>query len=1113
MDKPDATYALPPSIKTSKGAGSAGIAENALSLENEWLTQPQAQPSMVRLYDETSHDRKLIGTTCFFRNRALLHTVLERIDPKAEDLNVLVHAASIGCDVYSFAMAYELFFEGQRCPRLKCFATDLSPVFLEKAKNAVYPLEILEEMLDCEREFFEKMDEKTCRVRQGIRDRVTILSPSSYCEFKTDLQFDIVFLLNSLLYVSGADQARTLDKIAGYNSGLLVVTAFHPEQIRRDLERNHYQPITENLEEIYNGWTCRRSIAPGTMIDGITYCSPAMEDLRPCPDYNYRFGAIFKKQNHVAPARLTNQVSRRNSSAKTKSHLRVALFNDTGRTSHVGCKGVTLAHDSMLKRIGCDIDFRGYLRAYRDLWKGDRASSLQAFWKSDLPEKLASVDAVIVNGEGTIHHGWGLDLVTILAGAQEMNLPTFLVNAVIQECEHDIQTLKQLTHLTVRDAASSDYLKRLGVPHRIVLDSILEASFEKTAAHNFKDKIVITDWHCVRNDDVGVGLKKLLHDFGDEAVFYPLESPEREQDWQHAVADLAQARLVVTGRHHGICLAGMAGVPFVALGSNTWKIEGMLRLLPGKLQACADISLLKKFCNDALANRSIFEQVQEFLAAQLPLKTFEKLVECPRNPGTRPTRPAIKPVKTLSLDWSPNFARSVAPEPAPRQHKLCLATNYLLMTESTRQMWLDLGKQLEAEDCRLVLLSTTLPEAPLPFPVFQHPYLMRDFIAATPANGKCDPLPASPREMELLKEDISRVAIGYSLPEALQGLASFRSYSRELLRVLQPNFVMIADNMLCQTALLQRACWDADIPVQIYERGLLPETLMLESRGIQAWSDLRTHWLAQEIPACNEAAYEKIRAYYLSRKPQKYNQPDFNGGGSEIRSTLGVGGKKLIVFLGGGYEANGHAAKGGNYERQFFPAFPTTNDALLELNAVVQRLPNTTLVFKPHPLDPNPYAIARVQGLKIVKDVNVHALIDAADVVAAQYTTLQFEAALYEKPILLLARSAWWGRNATYEVDVREDLAPMVKAAMERRDWKVRQEHSHAFITWITQQFLIGHTAGVPARRNLHDLAHFIASTSSDARGLPSLEERCAAIQQALKLCGQQPISERQLQA
>jgi hypothetical protein len=418
---------------------------------------------------------------------------------------------------------------------------------------------------------------------------------------------------------------------------------------------------------------------------------------------------------------------------------------------------------------------------------------------------------------------------------------------------------------------------------------------------------------------------------------------------------------------------------------------------------------------------------------------------------------------------------------------ICLATNYLLMTPSTRQMWANLGRYLDACECQLVLLTTNEPETPLPFPLYRHPYLMRDFAMAFPALAANEGLNATPSEMDWLQADMSRVPGGYPLSEALVGLAAFRAFYREILRALQPGFVLIADNTLAQTALLQNICFAEGIPVQIYEHGLLPETLMLESRGIQAWSDMRTHWLAQEMPASADdlATYEKIRDYYITRKPQKYDQVDFGGGGAEVRRQLGLEGKKTVVFLGGGYEANGHSRNGGIYERHFFAGFPTTQSALSALWQAVKKMPGTALVFKPHPLDPQTYSVAKIQGVKVVTDLNVHALIEAADVVAAQYTTLQFEAALYDKPVLVLARSAWWGRNATYEVESPEDLPVMLEAALQRHDWRTHQANARAFNTWMMQQILIGCTTEVPARRNLNDMAKFIARIAVDSRSLP----------------------------
>jgi hypothetical protein len=451
--------------------------------------------------------------------------------------------------------------------------------------------------------------------------------------------------------------------------------------------------------------------------------------------------------------------------------------------------------------------------------------------------------------------------------------------------------------------------------------------------------------------------------------------------------------------------------------------------------------------------------------------------------------------------------------PAPEQpaaKTICLATNYLLMNPGTRQMWADLGQALDACGCQLVLLSTNLPVVPLPFPVLQHPYLLRDFAAAFPEVVAREGIAATPSEMEWLQADISRLPGGCPLADALAGLAAFRACFCELLRTLQPGFALLADNTLCQTALLQKMCLDGGIPVQIYERGLLPETLMLESRGIQAWSDMRTHWLAQDWPesAHDAAAYERIRSYYLARKPQKYAQADFAGGGAQVRQQLGLQDKQVVVFLGGGYEANGHAPKGGNYERHFYAGFPTTEQALMALWHAVGKMPGAALVFKAHPLDPVTYSAAKIAGVHVVRDINPHALIDAADVVAAQYTTLQFEAALYDKPILALARSAWWGRNAAYEVESPEDLPGKLDAALQRRDWPSHQANARAFNTWMMDQVLVGCTPEVPARRNLRDLARFIARTAIDARGLPSATVRCQLAEQALDCLRPEPASQ-----
>src|ERR1019366_2858089 len=131
----------------------------------------------------------------------------------------------------------------------------------------------------------------------------------------------------------------------------------------------------------------------------------------------------------------------------------------------------------------------------------------------------------------------------------------------------------------------------------------------------------------------------------------------------------------------------------------------------------------------------------------------------PRLPELQPEAPpadGLGPVTFILEKIATAPALQKAATVATPVKTICLATNYLLMTPATRQMWADLGQHLDECGCQLVLLSTTTPESPLPFPVHHHPYLMRYFAAAFPDVAAKVGVAATPRDLEWLQADISR---------------------------------------------------------------------------------------------------------------------------------------------------------------------------------------------------------------------------------------------------------------------------------------------------------------------------------------------------------------------
>lgn len=244
----------------------------------------------------TDGDR--IGTTAFFRNRAFLEQFGREIAALAapdRPTEILVHACSIGAEVYSLAIQLALAH-----PNLdfRIEATDLSPDFVRRAEAGVYAPQILELMTSAERACFVVAPDGSASVADAIRARVRFHAPSSFVDFEASMTYDVVSLCNALVYVPAAAQAEAIDRIARYNRGLLALTAGHQSTVADDLGRNGYQPVMAGFEAIHDGWTDRKR-PPGWRPDlkraPYIHTDPYLAPIDDGPGWQYRHGALFRK--------------------------------------------------------------------------------------------------------------------------------------------------------------------------------------------------------------------------------------------------------------------------------------------------------------------------------------------------------------------------------------------------------------------------------------------------------------------------------------------------------------------------------------------------------------------------------------------------------------------------------------------------------------------------------------------------------------------------------------------------------------------------------------------------------------------------------------------------
>jgi len=285
---------------------------------------------------------------------------------------------------------------------------------------------------------------------------------------------------------------------------------------------------------------------------------------------------------------------------------RVAIFNDTRRTSHYGCEIVMETLIENLRRRGMEPTF--FWPMGQD-WRG----------RPEVAAALRTVDAVIVNGEGSIHNSARRDrahyLTEIAAFARTTaNISSFLVNSSLFDLEPKIiDNLRHFDAIYLRESRSLAALEGSGIDAAIVPDLTLLTSCPTAAGP--RTGILGTD--SVKAD-VAARLKhlskvkgwdysRLTHAaFPRRAEHGLRESVRRGGKWLHAVltgrntrdrkrflAWLATHQLLCTGRFHAVTLALATHTPFLALASNTPKISGLLEDVFGHDDRVVPLSTLE----------------------------------------------------------------------------------------------------------------------------------------------------------------------------------------------------------------------------------------------------------------------------------------------------------------------------------------------------------------------------------------------------------------------------------------------------------------------------------------------------------------------------------------
>lgn len=276
--------------------------------------------------------------------------------------------------------------------------------------------------------------------------------------------------------------------------------------------------------------------------------------------------------------------------------LKAVFLNDTSGHHHFGCFRVMRTIEDALKARGIEVTAKSLVR--QD-WERD----------ADFLKALRAADLIVINGEGTLHHGsrHAEKLLKVVRDPNRGDIPIVILNALFQDNppEWD-QLLNQVSLISVRDSRSFAELKDryCGELHQTLDFSLFEPFANGEGTERISLIIGDSFFRDVTEDlanlsdnsaaDIFLPIVRTIK--SSKPQFSPIRRMLREavifmhrnlfrlrhpktkyckSEYEY-LNELSKGELHITGRFHSVCFSLLTLTPFLVLSSNSWKVEALI---------------------------------------------------------------------------------------------------------------------------------------------------------------------------------------------------------------------------------------------------------------------------------------------------------------------------------------------------------------------------------------------------------------------------------------------------------------------------------------------------------------------------------------------------------
>ncbi len=305
--------------------------------------------------------------------------------------------------------------------------------------------------------------------------------------------------------------------------------------------------------------------------------------------------SIFSDQKKNATLRLMRN------SAKTMK--KAVILNDTSYEYHHGCETVIANIKKLLRQHQIAVT---------------ATNPVNVDWRENpgLQAKMAEADLILVNGEGSLHHARprAARLIAVAEHARRnWRISTILINTTCQENGPGLtDKMKFFTRIYVRESFSQKELEKASIPSRVVPDMSFYTRYDLGKKPATREKIGVTDSVSQEISEYLYELSRRrnylylptlsdvkLRGNGANLIPYIIYQAGKRLDYirfraggrlkhkkikrffylknyREYIQTLAGLRFLITGRFHALCFALKTSTPFIAIPSNSFKMESLI---------------------------------------------------------------------------------------------------------------------------------------------------------------------------------------------------------------------------------------------------------------------------------------------------------------------------------------------------------------------------------------------------------------------------------------------------------------------------------------------------------------------------------------------------------